>query len=133
MTSQPQPGAERRRTGRPRGLRHPRPRSAFDPAASAHVHRPRPHLGNITAVLVLYYLLPLDHPVGWGTALALLGGLVCVAVLTAWQVRSVLRSPHPGLQAAETLALTVSLFLVLFAACYQQLAATPTPPPSPSR
>ena len=47
-----------------------------------------------------------------------------MAVLTAWQVRSVLRSPHPGLRAAETLALTVSLFLVLFAACYQQLAAT---------
>jgi voltage-gated potassium channel len=81
-------------------------------------------LGNITVVVVLYYLLPLDRPFEWSTALALLGGLIGVAVLTAWQVRSVLRSPHPGLRAAETLALTVSLFLVLFAACYQQLAAT---------
>ena len=54
---------------------------------------------------------------------------VFVAVLTAWQVRSVLRSPHPGLRAAgrgpraaETLALTVSLILALFAAGYEALA-----------
>ncbi len=80
-------------------------------------------LGSVTVVVVVYYLLPLDDPFGWGPVLALLGGLVFVAVLTAWQVRSVLRSPHPGLRAAETLALTVSLILVLFAAGYQALAA----------
>ena len=57
-------------------------------------------------------------------SLALLGGLVFVALLTAWQVRLVLRSPHPGLKAAETLALTVSLILLLFAAGYQAQAAT---------
>ena len=49
--------------------------------------------------------------------------LVCLALLTAWQLRSVLRSPHPGLRATETLAVTVSLFLVLFAVGYQQIAA----------
>jgi voltage-gated potassium channel len=81
-------------------------------------------VGNIVVVLFLYFLLPLDRPFGWSTALALLGGLACVALLTAWQVRSVLRSAHPGLRAVETLAMTVSLFLVLFAACYQQLAVS---------
>jgi hypothetical protein len=80
-------------------------------------------LGSVTALVVIYYSLPLDHPFGWGPVLALLGGLVLVALLTAWQVRSVLRSPHPGRRAAETLALTVSLILVLFAAGYQALAA----------
>jgi voltage-gated potassium channel len=81
-------------------------------------------LGSITAVVVLYYLLPLGKQFRWTTVLALLAGLVFVALLTTWQVRSVLRSPHPGLRAAETLALTVPLFLVLFAASYQVLAAT---------
>ena len=81
-------------------------------------------LGSVTVVVVVYYLLPLDQPFGWGPVLALCGGLVFVALLTAWQVRSVLRSPHPGLRAVETLALTVSLILVLFAAGYQVLAAS---------
>jgi len=81
-------------------------------------------VGSVTAVLLLYYLLPVGSPFGWGTALALLGGLVGLALLTVWQLHSVLRSPHPGLRATETLAVTVSLFLVLFAVGYQQIAAT---------
>jgi voltage-gated potassium channel len=124
MTSHPQPSAEQPRVDRgdSDNLAHGRPsaRPYLRPLAAALGRT----FGYITAVVILYYLLPLDHPFGWSTALALLGGLVCVAVLTAWQVRSVLRSPHPGLRATETLALTVSLFLALFAACYQQLAAT---------
>src|SRR3954447_11237956 len=79
-------------------------------------------VGSVTAIVVLYYLLPVDEPLGWSTGFLLLGGLVCLAGLTAWQLRSVLRSPHPGLRATETLAVTVSLFLVLFAVGYQQIA-----------
>ena len=80
-------------------------------------------MGSVTAVVLLYYLLPVGDPLGWSTGFVLVGGLVCLALLTAWQLRSVLRSPHPGLRATETLAVTVSLFLVLFAVGYQQIAA----------
>ena len=80
-------------------------------------------LGNVAVVLVLYYVVPLDRPFGWPTLAGLLGGILVIALLAVWQVRSVVRSPHPVLRATETLAFTVSLFLVLFAAAYQILAA----------
>jgi voltage-gated potassium channel len=119
MNSNPETVADQPRSDGGSGSR-PSARPRLRPLAAALART----LGNIAVVVVLYFLLPLDRPFGWSTALALLGGLAGVAVLTAWQVRSVLRSPHPGLRAVETLALTVSLFLVLFAACYQQLAVT---------
>ncbi|HEV7210565.1 MAG TPA: potassium channel family protein [Blastococcus sp.] len=72
----------------------------------------------VAAVLVLYYLLPLDRGFGWATVGWLLGGLAAIGLLAAWQVRSVLRSPLPTLRALETLAFTVPVFLVLFASVY---------------
>jgi hypothetical protein len=81
-------------------------------------------VGNVAVVLVLYYVLPLDESFGWATLAALFGGMLVVAVLATWQVRSVVRSPYPAMRATETLALTVPLFLVLFAASYQILAST---------
>jgi voltage-gated potassium channel len=80
-------------------------------------------LVNVAAVLVLYYRLPLHGPFGAATLAELFAGLLFVALLAAWQIRSVLQSPYPVLQAAETLSLLVPLFLVLFAATYQVLAA----------
>jgi voltage-gated potassium channel len=78
---------------------------------------------NVAAVLVLYYLLPLHGPFGAATLAELLTGLIVVGLLAAWQIRSVQQSPHPVLRAAQTLSLLVPLFLVLFAAAYQILAA----------
>ena len=77
----------------------------------------------VVAVLVLYYLLPLNRGVGWATVGWLLGGLAVIGLLAAWQVRSVLRSPLPTLRALETLAFTVPVFLVLFASVYVLLDA----------
>jgi hypothetical protein len=48
----------------------------------------------------------------------LLGGLAVVGLLVAWQVRRILDSPHPALRAVEALALSLPMFLVLFAAAY---------------
>ena len=124
MNSHPLPDGERPRVdrsntgGRADGRPAGRPQLRHLAVAVART------LGSVTAVVVLYYLLPLGRPFGWSTVLALLGGVVFVGLLTSWQVRSVLRSPHPGLRATETLSVTVSLFLVLFAACYQVLGAT---------
>lgn len=76
-----------------------------------------------TAGLVtLYYLLPFDRElsrsaVGW---LAL--GLIAFVVLVPLQIRSILRSRHPGLRAVETLGTAVPLFVLVFASTYLVLA-----------
>lgn len=76
-----------------------------------------------TAVLVaLYYLLPLDHS---STAIAvtvLVIGLVVFLGLVAFHVRWIIRSPFPGLRAIEALAISVPLFLLLFASTYVVMA-----------
>jgi hypothetical protein len=52
------------------------------------------------------------------------GALVLIGVLAALQVRSVVRAEHPTLRAAEALAFTVPLFLLLFATAYVVLDAS---------
>ena len=77
-----------------------------------------------TAVLVaIYYLLPLDHSALWVAALTLLIGLAALLVLIAFQVRAISGSRYPALRALEALAVTIPLFLLLFASTYLVLAA----------
>ena len=72
-----------------------------------------------TIVLVgLYYLLPLDRLASVPLAVLLLGGMLILVVMTAGQVRDILKAEFPALRAAEALATSVPLFLLLFAAAY---------------
>lgn len=75
-------------------------------------------------VLILYYLLPLNRGFHGWTVLTLIAGLVAVGLLVAWQVRAILRAPHPALRAIEAVALSLPLFLLLFAAAYFVLGST---------
>lgn len=78
----------------------------------------------VAAVLVLYYVLPLDRRRFSGeTLLWLVGGLALVAALVAWQVRSILRHRYPGLRAVEALSTSIPLFLLIFAGAYEVMAA----------
>jgi ion channel len=80
-------------------------------------------LGSVAVLVTLYYLLPLDHS-SFAVAITILViGLVGFIALIAWQVRTILRSQFPGLRAAEALAISVPMFLLLFAATYVVLAA----------
>ncbi|MBZ4324135.1 potassium channel family protein [Streptomyces huiliensis] len=81
-------------------------------------------LGTATALVLAYYLLPLDKRFHGATALGLVLGLAAVAALFAWQIRSILRSSRPRLRAVEALATTVPLFLLLFAATYYVVEKT---------
>ncbi|MEU6485331.1 potassium channel family protein [Streptomyces sp. NPDC046887] len=77
---------------------------------------------SIAAGLVTaYYLLPLDERDTAQAAALLAGGLLAVLAVFAWETRAIGRSPHPRLRAAEALAATLVLFLVLFAAAYYLL------------
>jgi hypothetical protein len=74
------------------------------------------------ALVAIYYLLPLDHS-STGVAITILViGLAVLIVLVVFQVRSILRSPFPGLRAVESLATSVPLFLLLFASSYVYMA-----------
>ena len=75
-------------------------------------------------MLVLYFALPLDREFSAGTLVALGAGVLAMGVLVAWQVRSILRSRHPALRAVEAIALSLPLFLVLFAGTYVVLSGS---------
>ncbi|MGY1592474.1 potassium channel family protein [Geodermatophilus sp. SYSU D00708] len=77
-----------------------------------------------TGLLVVYFLLPLDRAFTAGTVAALGAGVVVVGLLVTWQVRSILRAPHPALRAVEGIALSLPLFLLLFATAFVQLSGS---------
>jgi Ion channel len=78
---------------------------------------------SVAALVTLYYLLPLDHSSTPAAVTMLLTGLAGFIALVIVQVRLIIRSPFPGLRAIESLATSVPLFLLLFAATYVVLAA----------
>jgi len=79
-------------------------------------------VGSATALVALYYVLPLNHSSARAAVTILVIGLVVFAGLVAGQVRAILRSPFPGLRAIEALTTSVPLFLLLFASTYVVMA-----------
>jgi voltage-gated potassium channel len=77
----------------------------------------------VTAALVVaYYLLPLDHLAGVPLGVFLAAGLLALTAMTAYQVRAIIRARYPGIRAIEALAATAPLFLLLFATTYVLMA-----------
>src|ERR1039457_2567669 len=58
-----------------------------------------------TALVVLYYALPLDEPWNGDTAVRVLIGLLVFAGLTVWQVRTIAGARYPGVKAFEALGM----------------------------
>lgn len=88
--------------------------------------------GSCAALLALYYGLPLDRSLAWA-AFTLSLGLVLFIALVGFQVRSIIRSPLPGLRAVEALATSVPFFLLLFAAAPTTCWRGTPPAASPGR
>lgn len=80
-------------------------------------------VGSATALVTLYFLLPLDHSSAWFAVTMLVVGLMVFTGLVAFQVRSIFRSTFPGLRAVEALTTSVPFFLLLFASTYVVMAA----------
>jgi voltage-gated potassium channel len=77
----------------------------------------------VTAALVVgYYLLPLDHLAGVPLGVSLAAGLLALAAMAVYQVQAIIRARYPGIRAIEALATTAPLFLLLFAATYVLMA-----------
>ena len=79
-------------------------------------------VGSTVALVIIYYLLPLDRSATGAAVTMLAIGLVALIALVAIQVRTIITSPFPGLRAVEALATSVPLFLLLFAATYVVMA-----------
>jgi voltage-gated potassium channel len=71
-----------------------------------------------TVLVALYYLLPVDEEWRLTSGLRMVLGLALFVAVLIWQIRKVLTSKQPGIRAIEALAVTVPLFLLLFATSY---------------
>jgi voltage-gated potassium channel len=78
--------------------------------------------GSSAALVVIYYLLPLDRGSTAEAVTLLTIGLVLLIGLVSYQVRSIVRSAFPLLRGVEALATSIPFFLLLFAATYVVLA-----------
>jgi hypothetical protein len=75
-------------------------------------------------LVVAYYLLPLAWHGVDADALVLVGGLLMAGLFFGWEMWLITRSPSPRLKAVEAVAVTVVLYLVLFASGYYVLEHT---------
>jgi hypothetical protein len=80
-------------------------------------------LASAAVLVAIYYLLPLDHSARWLAITMLVIGLAALMGLIGYQVRAIIASPFPVLRAVEALAISIPLFLLLFASTYAVLAA----------
>jgi voltage-gated potassium channel len=72
----------------------------------------------IVLLLVAYYEAPLDRPLTLTSAVLFTGALLLAGLVVVVEVRGILVSASPMLQALRVIALGVPLLLVLFAATY---------------
>jgi voltage-gated potassium channel len=73
---------------------------------------------SVVVFVAVYYLLPLDTSDRWVAITVLVVGLAVLIFLVVYNIRQILRAAFPVLRAVEALAMTIPLFLVLFAGFY---------------
>ncbi len=72
-------------------------------------------------LVVLYYVLPMDNLSDAGSVAFLAIGMIGIAILLWWEVRAIVTARYPAIKAIQALAMTVPLFLLLFATTYYLL------------
>lgn len=77
----------------------------------------------LVLVLGLYAVFPADRLTSVGAFALLTVGLLLVAGVLGWQLRSIVRADYPGLRAVTALVLTVTLFVVVFSLAYLSLSS----------
>lgn len=75
----------------------------------------------VAALVAAYYVLPVDRRLSGWMVVVLVAELAMVVAVLAWQVRLIMRARYPGLQGVEALAVSVPLFLLIFANVYYLL------------
>ncbi len=72
----------------------------------------------IAALVTVYYLVPVHEAWRLASGFRLLLTLALFGALLVWQVGKILNAKHPGVRAIEALAVTVPIFLLLYAGTY---------------
>ncbi|WP_432479936.1 potassium channel family protein [Nocardioides sp. GXQ0305] len=75
------------------------------------------------AIVVAFFVLPLDATDAMSGVVTLVGGLTAVVVVLGWHIRLILVAPFPAARAVSALVVTLPLFVVVFAAIYYLMAA----------
>jgi voltage-gated potassium channel len=84
-------------------------------------------VATIAVVVTLYFLLPMDRSMDDAAAAGLALGVLALVAIVALQVWTISRSKHPTARGIEALALTIPLYVLLFATTYYLMArAQPT-------
>lgn len=79
-------------------------------------------LASTTALVAVYFWWPFDLTGAVPSWITLVVAGVVIVGITTLQVRAIMHSLYPGLRAIEAIAVTVPLFLLLFAAAYYSMA-----------
>ena len=79
-------------------------------------------LATSTALVVLYYALPLDRRSNAWTVTQLVLGLAVLAGIVVWQVREIVGAEFPRLRAIQALFVAVPFYILTFAAAYFLIA-----------
>jgi voltage-gated potassium channel len=72
----------------------------------------------VALVVAIYFLLPMDRPVGTSVVIGLVLGLLVFAAIIAWQVRQIVQSKYPLVRGVEALAFALPVYILLFATTY---------------
>ena len=78
----------------------------------------------VTVLLVIYYQMPINDTGEGSDVIWLCLDLVLFSAVVAAQVPLILRARYPVLRAAQSMALSVCLYLMVFARLYVSIAAT---------
>jgi voltage-gated potassium channel len=77
---------------------------------------------SMVALLAVYFLGPLDGLRGVPLGISLAVAAALVVGIGTWQVRAITASSHPGLRGVEALAITVPLYILVFAGAYYAMS-----------
>jgi voltage-gated potassium channel len=77
---------------------------------------------SVVLLIALYGALPAADRTGIGTLIELFIGLIIFGALLGWQVLKIMGAEHPELRAAEALAVSVPVVLIVFAFTYLSLS-----------
>jgi voltage-gated potassium channel len=76
----------------------------------------------MTVLIGLYFVAPLDALRIVPLWISLTVACALLVAMSAWEIRGIATSPYPALRAIEALAITVPLYILLFASAYYGMA-----------